>query len=63
MEGRTRPPGINKQLHTVLMDTSATRKMLRMLAPSQSIERIWTRVWSDTLPPNAESNLSLRLVL
>ena len=29
---------------TVLMDTSATREMLRRLELSQSIDRIWTRL-------------------
>src|ERR1035441_987733 len=36
-------PASTKSFETVLIDTSATRQIDRMLEPSQSIERIWTR--------------------
>src|SRR5437870_3600762 len=44
---QARPAWTNSRL-TVLIDTSATRAIARMLDPSQSIERIWTRFSMDS---------------
>ena len=42
-------PASTSSLDTVLIDTSATREIDRMDDPSQSMERIWTRVSRGSL--------------